>query len=211
MVLNPPRAARSSYPPTYIFLHNPLGREWPGVRARHRRKQRRAAHVIVVDQLVPLHVHLHHSVARWSDRCSQRDLSRSSSRQREASVFVLRFESSFWMSICSSGVKNWPHERPNGRHRRVSIAVWAVCDARISSASKGQQKRKGPRGRVVSLLERPARCGPWLAGPDGALLLYRTQLLCTRHVTLSAPTSPPSGPHPLSPPLSQHTHTIAAI
>ena len=172
MVLNPPRAARSSYPPTYIFLHNPLGREWPGVRARHRRKQRRAAHVIVVDQLVPLHVHLHHSVARWSDRCSQRDLSRSSSRQREASVFVLRFESSFWMSICSSGVKNWPHERPNGRHRRVSIAVWAVCDAHAfrhvsQQASRAAKAEGAAGGRVASLLERPARCGPSLAWPRG--------------------------------------------
>ena len=61
--------------------------------AQHRRKQRRAAHVIVVPLQVPLHVHLHHSVGLIGVHSENISVDFSTERS-----LILRFESSFWMT-----------------------------------------------------------------------------------------------------------------
>ena len=96
-----------------------LGRGGSGVRsgeacARHRRRQRRAAHVIVVPLQVPLQVHLHHSVGLIGVHSENILVDFSTERS-----LILRFESSFWMTHCSSGVNWMPATGPIVRAGRL--------------------------------------------------------------------------------------------
>ena len=107
-----------------------LGRGGSGVRsgeacARHRRRQRRAAHVIVVDQLVLLQVRLSHSVGPIGVHSAS--LGRLLDREKHLLVRV-QLDASHGPHragrLSSDATQRWssdatrPHERPSGRHRK---------------------------------------------------------------------------------------------